>query len=213
MAEPPPGPDGPGWDGPGELAATDRFIDALADGQCGIDDADPADRALAALLAGWRDELRAVPDDDLITEQAAVAAVRAGSFWRRGLQRGLTLAATAAATVSVLGGFGAVVAGSGPGDPLYGVRSVLFGAPVPVDDDDIGLAAKTELETAQQLITDGRWDEAQQRLASAVDTMQTVNDVQRRLDLVDRWNVLNIQLQQRGPGETSAISGSRQPLR
>lgn len=212
MGDRSPGPDGPGPDDLGEVVRTDRFLDELADGRS-IDDADPADQVLGALLAGWRDELRAAPEAAVCTEGAAVAALRAGSPWRRGLQRGLTVITASAATVLALGGFGAVIAGSGPGDPLYGVRSVLFGAPASVDDDDIGLTAKTELETAQQLISDGRWDEAQQHLASAVDTLQTVGDVQRRLDLVDRWNALNIQIQQHGPDEALPVSGSRQPPR
>ncbi len=43
----------------------------------------------------------------------------------------------AAAAVLSIGGFGAVVAGSGPDDPLYGMRTMLFGAPKQVRDDQV----------------------------------------------------------------------------
>jgi hypothetical protein len=80
------------------------------------------------------------------------------------------------------------------------------------------LTAKTELDNVQQMIAQGQWDQAQQRLASLVDTVQTVSDTQRRQDLIDRWNRLNIQVQKRDPNAAPPpcappVSGSRRPPR
>ncbi|MGH3564302.1 MAG: anti-sigma-D factor RsdA, partial [Mycobacterium sp.] len=113
--------------------------------------------------------------------------------------RGLTVIGSAAATVLTLGGFGSVVAGSQPGDALYSLRSMLFGEPKSVVDDRIVLTAKTELDKVQQMIAQGQWDQAQQRLTSLGDTVQTVSDTQRKQDLVDQWNRLNVQVQKRDP--------------
>lgn len=184
-----------------DVTRTDRFVDALATGRP-PDCNDPADRALAALMAGWRDELRSPPADGLVTEAevaAAAAALHDGSARRRRPHRGLTWIGSAAATVLALGGFGAVVAGSQPGDALYGVRSALFGPSRATVDDQIVLTAKTELDKVQQMITQGQWDEAQQHLTSVGDTVQTVGDTQRRAELVDQWNRLNVQVQNRDP--------------
>ena len=65
-----------------------------------------------------------------------------------------------AAAVLCLGGFGAVVAGAGPGDALYGLRTMLFGEQQVTRDDQVVLAAQTELAEVQQLIEQGQWDAA-----------------------------------------------------
>ena len=60
--------------------------------------------------------------------------------------------------VLCLGGFGAAIAGAGPGDPLYGLRTMLFGEQQAVTrDDDVVLAAQTQLAEVQQLIDEGQW--------------------------------------------------------
>ncbi len=188
-----------------DVVRSDRFIDALAAGQPAECD-DPGDRALAALLAEWRDELRSPPADGLVTEAVAAAALRGGPAWRRRTHRGLTMIGSAAAAVLALGGFGAVVAGSQPGDALYSLRSTLFGEPTSVVDDRIELTAKTEMDRVQQMIAQGQWDQAAQRLTSLGDTVQTVNDAQRRQNLVDQWNRLNVQVQKRDPNAVAPTS-------
>ena len=87
-----------------------------------------------------------------------------------------------AAAVLCIGGFGAVVAGSGPGDSLYGLRTMLFGEPNVVRDDQVALAAQTEMAQVQQLIDQGDWDQAQQKLAGR----QHPGAERRRRDHQDR---------------------------
>jgi hypothetical protein len=199
-----------------EVLRTDRFIDALAAGQPAESD-DPDDRALGALLEDWRDELRSAPADELATEAAAAGALGVGPIGRarrtHRAHRGLTMIGSAAAAVLTLGGLGAVVLGSQPGDALYGLRSTLFGEPKSVVDDRIELTAKTEMGKVQEMIAQGQWDQAQERLASLGDTVQTVNDTQRRQNLVDQWNRLNVQVQKRGrnPAPPASTPPASQP--
>ncbi|MBJ7401463.1 anti-sigma-D factor RsdA, partial [Mycolicibacterium sp.] len=121
---------------------SDDFIDALATGRP-VTPQGAADAELAALLGGWRDEMRFPPATGLISEADAITALNAGladrpasvnrenrEKWTAGPQRsrrGLSVVGAAAAAVLALGGFGAVVTGAGPGDALYGLRTMLFG--------------------------------------------------------------------------------------
>lgn len=180
-----------------DVARVDRFVDALAAGhpaEC----ADPAEEVMAALLAGWRDELRGPPADALCTEEVAAAALRDVTGPRR-RRRGLGVIGLAAATLLALGGVGAVIAGSEPGEALYGLRSTLFGEPASMADSRIALTAKTEFAHVRQLIAQGDWDQAQQRLTALDQTVQTVSDAQRRQELTDEVNLLNFQVRHRSP--------------
>ncbi|HEU4361626.1 MAG TPA: anti-sigma-D factor RsdA [Mycobacterium sp.] len=200
----------PGFGGePGvdEVARTDRFVDALAAGGP-VECTDSGDRVLAALLAGWRDGLRSPPADGLLSDAAAAVALRAATVPRRHRPRGLGVVGLAAATLLALGGFGAVVLDSDPGDALYALRSTLFGEPQSVVDGRIVLTAKTEFEKVQQMIAQGDWDQAQQHLTSLGETVQTVGDTQRRQELADEWNRLNIQVQRRDPNAAPPLHGA-----
>ncbi len=181
------------------LARTDRFIDALAAADpIGTADADRDDDVLAALLGDWRDELRQPPSAALGIEEAAFAALSCGRAARANRRRGLALAAVAAAVLA-FGGLGVMVGDAQPGGSLYNVRTVLFGQ-APVDDDQIELTAKTELAEAQQMIAQGRWDQAQGKLAAVNDTVQSVNDTNRKHDLIDQVNRLTAKVATRDPG-------------
>jgi hypothetical protein len=193
---------------PDELARTERFIDALAACQpVGSGDAgDPGDRALAGLLEDWRDELRRPAPSTLCPEPEAVAALHRAVVPRRRARRGLALIGSVAATLLGIGGFGAMVGDARPGDALYGVNTMLFGEPPLVHDDRIVLSAKTDLDRIQQMIAQGEWDQAQDKLAAVSDSVQNVNDSYRKQDLIDQLNVLNIRVANRDPHATLSPS-------
>ncbi|MBO0864588.1 MAG: hypothetical protein J2P16_05905 [Mycobacterium sp.] len=183
------------------LARSDRLLDALASRQPveSLDFAGPGDRALAALLADWRDESRWPPASGLVSEREALAALENGRAVGQRIRRGLRLLGSAAAAVLTLGGFSALVGGAQPGDALYGIHTMLFGEPPSVHDDRITLAAKTELEQVQQMITQGQWDQAQDKLAAVSNNVQTVNDAGRKQDLIDQVNRLNAKVANHDP--------------
>jgi hypothetical protein len=188
----------------GAIIDSDRFIDALASGQQAAP-RDQADAVLAAMLGEWRDEMRWPPATGLITERDAVTALRAGLVEKQKSgrsRRGLSIVGAAAAGVLALGSFGAVVAGAGPGDALYGLRTMLFGAPKQVRDDQVALAAKTELAQVQQLIAQGDWQQAQDKLVSVSTEVASVGDQTQKQQLLDQWNQLSAKVVQKDPAAT-----------
>ena len=205
-----------------DIRRSDSFIDALAAGSP-VTPQDQSDAELAALLGGWRDEMRMPPATGLITEEQAVAALNAGLAEKPGRtvrerretrretagtsqpsRRGLSLVGAAAAAVLCIGGFGAVVAGAGPGDALYGLRSMLFGAPKEVRDDQVALAARTELRQVQELIAQGNWQQAQEKLVAVSTQVATIGDEQQKQDLLEEFNDLSAKVVERDPQATAA---------
>ena len=126
-------------------------------------------------------------------------------------RRGLTMVASMAAAVLCIGGFGAVVAGSGPGDSLYGLRTALFGEKTVVRDDKVALAAQTEMAQVQQMIDQGDWDQAQQKLQAVSTQVQSVDDVTTKTDLIQQWNELSVKVGTRDANATLPPSTPGEP--
>ena len=197
------------------IRRSDGFIDALASGRP-VAPQDAVDADLAALLGGWRDESRFPPSTGLISEADAIAALNAGRAqspvsssrekWTATptrSRRGLSVVGAAAAAVMAIGGFGAVVAGAGPGDALYGMRSMLFGAPKEVRDDQVALAARTEMNQVQDLIARGDWAQAQDRLVAVSTQVATIEDGQQKQELLTQFNDLSAKVVERDPAATA----------
>jgi len=171
---------------PDAVARSDRFIDALANGEP-VD----GDTALAGLLGDWRDELRGPASGGVCPERDAVAALGRGLAARRRARRRVALVGALAATVLGVAGFGALMGQSQPGEALYGVRTTLFGEPASVHDDRLAVSAETDLDQVEQMIALGQWDEAQGKLAAVGDRVQTVKDSDRKQNLIEHMNRLN----------------------
>ena len=202
-----------------DIRRSDSFIDALASGQP-IAPQDPADAELAALLGGWRDESRWPPSTGLVSEEQAITALTAGlaekpeksrNPERRGHsgppkhnRRGLSVIGTVAAATLFVGGFGAVVAGAGPGDALYGLRSMLFGESKQLRDDAVALAARTELNQVQEMISRGDWQQAQEKLVAVSTQVASIGDQQQKQELLAEFNDLSAKVVERNPEATAA---------
>jgi hypothetical protein len=186
-----------------EINRTDQFLDALAAQQPPYStDRDEAE--LANLLAGWRDDVRETPMGHVLTPQDAAAALDRAT--RPAPRRRLSLAVlgSAAAAVLAIGGVGAVVAGSGPGDALYGLRTMFFGEQTQTRDDAVILAAQTEMQQVQQLIEQGDWQGAQAKLEAVTTTVATVDDIERKQELVTQWQELTVKVEAQDPAATIA---------
>lgn len=188
------------------IARSEQLLDALA-GQYREQPVDRGEAELLALLEGWRDGVRRPTADHVVSEYEAAAALRQGLEQRpgganKGARRHLALVGSVAAAVLCIGGFGGVVAGAGPGDSLYGMRTALFGEPQGVRDDRVALAAQTEMAEVQRLIDQGDWDQAQQRLETLTTSVADVEDVTRKQELVDEWNQLSVKVETRDPAAT-----------
>jgi hypothetical protein len=192
--------DQPGLD---ELARTDLLLDALAERQQ-VDLEDPPDpniSALAILLGDWRDDLRWPPASALVSPEEAVGALRTGIADRRRARRGLAAIGSVAASLLALSGFGAVVAEARPGDALYGLHAMFFDERR-VNEDQITLSAKADLAKVQQMIDQGQWVQAQNQLAEVSSTVESMDDGNRRQDLMDQVNLLNTRVESRDPNAT-----------
>jgi Anti-sigma-D factor RsdA to sigma factor binding region len=175
-----------------EINRSDRFIDALASQQQ-VYATDPSEAELGQLLAGWRDEIRTPPLMAPVTPRDAAIALRRAVESRKRTRFSLTLVGSAAAAVLCLGGFGAVVAGAGPGDALYGLRTMLFGEQQTTRTDAVSLASQ-QLAEVKQLIDTGQWDAAQDKLQTLTTTVATVNDVEQKQELVSQWQELTVKV-------------------
>ena len=185
---------------------TDRFVDALAAG-ARMSSVDP----LSAMLGDWRDDVRRRPDATVVTmSQASVALARVQKPPRRN-RFALTVIGGVAAAVLCLGGFGAVVLDAKPGDALYGLRSTLFGERTQTRNEAVTLAAQ-ELDQVQQLVNQGNWDEAQQKLVTLGPAVQNVSDAQSKQQLVEQYNSLTAKVIQRNPEATPPPPGVPPPV-
>ena len=184
-----------------EITRTDRFLDALAHEQP-VYSTDRGEAELAHLLAGWRDEVRDAPLTAVVTPRDAVVALDRAAASRRRSRLSMAVVGSVAAAVLFLGGFGAVIAGAGPGDPLYGLRTMLFGEQQVTRDDAVVLAAQTQLAEVQQLIDQGQWDAAQDKLQTLTTTVATVNDVERKQELANQWQELSVKVETKNANAT-----------
>jgi hypothetical protein len=163
------------------------------------------------MLGDWRDDVRRRPDAPVVTmAQASVALARVQKPPRRN-RFALTVIGGVAAAVLCLGGFGAVVLDAKPGDALYGLRSTLFGERTETRNEAVTLAAQ-ELDQVQQLVNQGNWDEAQQKLVTLGPTVQNVSDVQSKQQLVEQYNSLTAKVIQRDPQATPPPPGVPPPV-
>lgn len=195
-----------------DINRADKFLDALASEQP-VFSTDRGDADLAFLLSGWRDEVRQVPMEHVVTPaQASAALVDATSGpSRRPNRLSLAVVGSAAAAVLCLGGFGTAVFAAGPGDGLYGVRSMLFGDERATRDDAVVLAAQTELAQVQQLVDQGQWDQAQDKLAALSATVQSVDRVEQKQELIQQWNALTYKVVEQNPAATLPPAGEPLP--
>ncbi|MBS1692306.1 MAG: hypothetical protein JST91_08800 [Actinobacteria bacterium] len=184
-----------------DVNRTDRFLDALAFEQP-VYSTDPAEAELAQLFAGWRDEVRRPPVSGVATQNDAIAALDRAVSTRKRPRFPMAVIGSVAAAALCLGGFGTVVYGAGPGDALYGLRTMLFGEQQVTRDDAVVLAAQTELAQVQQLIDEGQWDAAQDKLNTITTTVRDVTDAGRQQQLVDQWQQLSVKVESRDPNAT-----------
>lgn len=183
-----------------EINRTDRFIDALAAEQP-VYSTDAGEAELAGLLAGWRDEVRDAPLRTALTPRDAVIALDRAAASRHRRRLSFAVVGSIAAAVLCLGGFGAVIAGAGPGDPLYGLRTMLFGEQQQTREDPVMLASQ-QLAEVQQLIDEGQWDAAQEKLQTLTTTVATVNDVEQKQELVTQWQEMTVKVESQDAAAT-----------
>jgi hypothetical protein len=183
-----------------EINRADRFFEALAANQPAYP-TDHAEAELASLFSAFRDDVRDTPLTASVSLDDAVEALHGGRRKGSGPRRHLAVVGSVAAAMLCIGGFGTAVYGAGPGDSLYGMRSALFGQQEQTRDDQVSLAS-AQLQQVQQLIDDGQWEEAQNKLVAVSTTVQDVGQVEQKQQLVEQWNALTYKVVEQDPAAT-----------
>ena len=183
-----------------EINRSDRFFEALAAKQP-VYSTDHEEAELAFLLSGWRDDVRDAPITAPVTPRDAVEALHNGLAKNRGPRRAFAVVGSVAAAMLCIGGFGTAVYGAGPGDSLYGMRTSIFGQQEVTRDDQVSQAS-AQLQQVQQLIDNGQWQEAQDKLVAVSTTVQDVGQVEQKQQLVEQWNALTYKVVEQNPAAT-----------
>lgn len=171
-----------------EIRRVDRFFDALAADQHAYS-TDSTEAELAFLFADWRDSIREPAVTTPVTARDAVAALQNG-LHRKEHRTSLTVVGSVAAALLCLGGFGTAIYAAGPNSSLYGLHTAMFGTDKASRDDQVMLAAQTEMQQVQQLIDTGQWQQAQDKLQALSPTVQSVDAPEHKQQLIQQWNAL-----------------------
>ncbi|MDR3664410.1 MAG: anti-sigma-D factor RsdA [Mycobacterium sp.] len=191
-----------------EIRQADRFLDSLAADQP-VYSTDAAEAELAFLLADWRDGIRDPAVTTPLTARDAVAALQKG-LHRKESRGSLAIVGSVAAALLCLGGFGTAIYAAGPGDALYGLHATLFGAER-VSDEQVMLAAQTQMQEVQQMIDNGQWQQAQDKLQALSPTVQSIDTPEHKQQLIQQWNALTYKVVEQDPAATLPPAGEPLP--
>ncbi|NMD94613.1 hypothetical protein HF877_04240 [Rhodococcus sp. BL-253-APC-6A1W] len=185
----------------------DALIDAIS-GNGPVETESTEEYELATLLAGWRaeilsDPVPAEPDLDQVVAAVhrelgardALASRRARSKSQLRVIR--PIAGAAALVMIALGGATAVSYSAEPGDPLWSVKQVVFSEQA--QSTEARIDTTSTLERAEQLIADGKTDEAEQLLQSAEARSARVTDQGDRDALGDWLQRLSAEIDKLAP--------------
>ncbi|OKH79868.1 hypothetical protein EB75_22590 [Mycobacterium sp. ST-F2] len=193
-----------------EIRRVDRYFDALAADQHAYS-TDSTEAELAFLLADWRDSIREPAMTTPVTARDAVAALQNG-LHRKESRTSLTIVGSVAAALLCLGGFGTAIYTAGPDSSLYGLHTAMFGTDKASRDDQVMLAAQTEMQQVQQLIDNGQWQQAQEKLQALSPTVQSVDAPEHKQQLIKQWNALTYKVVEQDPAATLPPAGEPMPV-
>ncbi|WFR73962.1 anti-sigma-D factor RsdA [Prescottella defluvii] len=197
----------------------DALIDAIASGDPFATDS-PEEYQVAALLSNWRTEILAQPmpaesDLDEIVERVHRELEAQGSLstrtrsGRSQLRLLRPIAAAAAVVAIAMGGMTIFSYNAEPGDPLWGVKQVVF------TERAASTVAKIDttssLQEAERLIASGDTAGAKAKLDSAGARASDVNEASTRDELNGWRNRLLTQLEKTAPPAPPAPPATEQP--
>jgi uncharacterized membrane protein YgcG len=175
------------------IRADDELLDALAAGRpVGMSFGGPEldrrfdtgyndDQQVLAMLQSWRTDVESEPFPELISVEDASEAIVAGQRAARPRRRLVPVAAAAAVVVLALSGVAIGASNAQPGDPLWGVSTILNGNRA--KSVEAAYRVNLALTTAQQALAEGRPADARAALADVGPELQHVTDQQRREEL------------------------------
>jgi Anti-sigma-D factor RsdA to sigma factor binding region len=168
----------------GAVRADDEYIEALLSRPV-VPTRSRVDYELAGLLSNWRSEVLSEPIGPNPTLEAVeagiAAAARRSDTHRRSLRIARYTGGAAAAVALVFGGVSVVAHNAAPGDPLWGVKEVMFGADA---SSTLAMAdVEANIERAAQAFASGDKQAADKYLSSAESLLGDVNSTSDRAAL------------------------------
>ncbi|EOM75545.1 anti-sigma-D factor RsdA [Rhodococcus rhodnii] len=178
-------PDDAGDGAPLDVTAVrrdDALIDAIA-GNGPVATDSPEQYELALALTAWRSSIvsEPLPSGPTLDEAAAALGARPQRSRPRRLSIVRPAAAAAALVVVALGGGTLVSWNAQPGDPLWGVKSVVFSNQA--DSTMARVDASTQLDDARAALESGDLGSAQRLLEAARGSADGVRDAAQRAEL------------------------------
>ncbi|MGC4962232.1 anti-sigma-D factor RsdA [Gordonia sp. DT218] len=209
----------PGWDVTEPIDMTsvhvdDEFLDSLSQ-DLPVPTHDDTEYQLAELLSGWRHEALTAPLPELPTVDEVESAIAATERARRGrgVIRHLRVASGAAAIVVIAGaGLTVLAEGSSPGDPLWGVKRVVFSEAA--SQTQASMDVQSNLEKAEAAMASGDPEQAAELIAKAQKDLGPMRDSET-LNRMKEWiERLRAQTATSGASSTSgsiSVSPSQRP--
>lgn len=167
----------------GAVRADDEFIEALLT-QPVVPARSPVDYELAALLSNWRSDILAEPipsSPTLEQVEAGIERQRRADSRRRSLRLVRFTAGAAAGFAILFGGVSVVAHNAAPGDALWGVKEVMFGADASATQ--VVADVQADIERAEQALASGDKISATAFLNRAQSQVGDVRDPGERKDL------------------------------
>ncbi|MFW0796114.1 anti-sigma-D factor RsdA [Gordonia sp. CPCC 205515] len=192
-----------------QVHADDQFLDALAADRP-VPTLDDTEYQLAELLSGWRHDVVGTPAPELPSIDEIEAAIAATERAQRGksVVRHLRIISGAAAVVIVAGaGLTVLAQGSSPGDPLWGVKKVVFAEAATQTQASVDV--QSNLEKAEAAVAAGNTTEAAELIARAQKDLSPVRDADTKNRMKD-W-ITRLQADAGTTPPKTSASGSTTP--
>ncbi|QFZ23412.1 anti-sigma-D factor RsdA [Saccharothrix syringae] len=180
---------------PGDDLAGIRADDALLDALGGRDPRQSealVDDELNALLLAWRRDVDSRPVGELVDTDTAVATIAAARPQPRPRRYLIPLASAAAVLAIAFTGVSLVARDAQPGDALWGLTRVLYSDHA--RSIEAAVAVRTDLDTANAALREGRYREAATALEKAGAFLPSVSEDDERDVLTQRHESLKQEL-------------------
>lgn len=164
------------------VQADDRLLDALGSATPGVAGGSLVDDELNALLLAWRHEVETEPFNELVDTETAIATIQAARPQPVSRHRFLIPLASAAAVLAIaFTGVSLVARDAQPGDALWGLTRVLYSEHA--KSIEAAAIVKSDLESARLALSQGRVDEARQKLEKVQASLGSVSTADGKAEL------------------------------
>ncbi|MDH3010303.1 anti-sigma-D factor RsdA [Gordonia alkanivorans] len=173
-----------------EVGFDENFLEALSH-DVPVPTRDDAEYELAELLSGWRNETVSAPVPELVSVddvERAIESTERASRGRRMVRHLRVVSGAAAIVIVAAAGLTVLSEGSQPGDPLWGVKQVVFAEAA--SETQAAHDVRANLERAEAAIAAGDTAAAASFIAKAQGSMGPMRDKDTREEMSDWMNRL-----------------------